>query len=232
MNFVDKYKEDVTSLVIHQLSSLWTDIDENVIKTNVPLALSDIEENFLEVKNKRFFDEDSQEVMFSSFVSVQWMIFLYRLSNRIWRSNPNNTPKEADLVYYLNKSLHANDWFYQINLPKHFMCEHPLSSVLGKASYGDYLFVYQGTTIGGNRRNGELSYPVLGNNVTMYANSTILGDTIIGNNVIISANTYIINTNIPDNCIVFGSSPNLIIKEKTESQIREMTSHIWNWKEM
>ena len=47
------------------------------------------------------------------------------------------------------------------------------------------------------------------------------------NNVIISANSYLINETIPDNCIVFGQSPNIIIKKKSEEEIREMMEHIW-----
>jgi len=47
----------------------------------------------------------------------------------------------------------------------------------------------------------------------------VLGDSHIGNNVVISAETYIINENIPDNSIVFGKSPNLIIKTKSEEEI-------------
>lgn len=109
------------------------------------------------------------------------------------------------------------------------MAEHPLGSVLGKAQYSDYLFVYQGTTIGGNRKKGKLYYPKLGKNVVLYANATILGETTIGNNVIVSSNTYIINEKVPDNCIVFGQSPNIVIKEKSEPEILEMTKHIWRW---
>lgn len=76
---------------------------------------------------------------------------------------------------------------------------------------------------------GVLSYPVIGNNVVLYANSTILGNTKIGNNVIISANSYIINEIIPDNSIVFGTSPNLVIKRKSSDDILKKTSHIWKW---
>lgn len=126
--------------------------------------------------------------------------------------------------------MHSNDWFYAINLPKHFLCEHPLGSVLGRANYGDYFFIYQGTTVGGNRRrDGGIDYPVIGENVILYANATVLGDTHIGNNVVISADTYLINENIPDNCVVFGKSPNLIIKTKSEDEIKNYTEHIWGW---
>ena len=81
--------------------------------------------------------------------------------------------------------------------------------VMGRAQYGDYFLYYQGCTVGGNKSQ----YPVIGEHVTMFSNSKILGNSHIGNNVIISASTYIINQNIPDNSIVFGMSPDIIIKE-------------------
>lgn len=70
---------------------------------------------------------------------------------------------------------------------------------------------------------------MLGNNILIYANSTILGNCHIGNNVIISAESYIINETIPDNCIVFGKSPDIVIKNKSEEEIKDMTSFIWKW---
>ncbi len=53
---------------------------------------------------------------------------------------------------------------------------------------------------------------MLGNNITMYSNSKILGKSKIGDNVIIGANAYVKDTDIPDNSMVFGEFPNLIIK--------------------
>lgn len=83
--------------------------------------------------------------------------------------------------------------------------------------------------MGGNRSKGVLSYPKIGTNVILFANATVLGDSYIGNNVVIAAGTQIINETIPDNCIVFGKSPELIIKEKTEAEIKKYTQHIWGW---
>lgn len=166
------------------------------------------------------------DMVFNPMHTVTWAIFLYRLSRLLYLAG---NIYEADCVYYLNKIMNSVEWFYQVELPEHFMAEHPLGSVLGKAQYSDYLFVYQGTTIGGNRKKGKLYYPKLGKNVVLYANATILGETTIGNNVIVSSNTYIINEKVPDNCIVFGQSPNIVIKEKSEPEILEMTKHIWRW---
>ena len=226
MNITDK-PEVVKQLVFRQLSNYWIDTDTVVIEDAIDETLRQMNNNFKDLPNGRF--AKGGEAIVSPYMSVQWMILLYRLAHQIYLNGDGSTPKEADQVYYLNKIMHANDWFYAIDLPIHFLCEHPLGSVLGRAEYGDYLFIYQGTTVGGNRSKGKLSYPKMGNNVIMYANSTVLGNSTIGNNVVISAETYIINDNVPDNCIVFGRSPNLKIIKKNENDIKKYTKHIWGW---
>ena len=180
--------------------------------------------NYSMVASLRLFQDES--MIFNPMHTVTWAIFLYRLSRLLYL---NGDVHEADCVYYLNKIMNSVEWFYQVELPTYFMAEHPLGSVLGKAEYSDYLFVYQGTTVGGNRKENILYYPQIGENVILYANATILGETRIGNNVIVSANSYIINEGIPDNCIVFGQSPHIFIKEKSEMEIKKMTKHIWKW---
>ncbi len=215
---------NIEEILFHQLKSKWPQVDEELIKQSIPAALDIIEKNYQGMPNPRFWD--GHDVVFSPYMSTQWMNFLYRLSHELYL---NGAGIAADQVYYLNKIMHSNDWFYAIDLPVHFNCEHPLGSVLGRAEYGDYLFVYQGTTVGGNRSHGELKYPTLGDNVVLYANATVLGDCHIGSNVLVSAGTYLINETIPDNSIVFGSSPNVIIKEKTEEDIKQYTKHIWGW---
>ena len=146
------------------------------------------------------------------FNTVQYCMFLYFFSNELSDSNL----QLADKVYYLNKMLNAVDLYHEIKLPDVWGCEHPLGAVMGKAKYGERFFFYQGCTVGGNRKNGELFYPEIGEDVMMYSNSKILGNSVIGNRVILSANTYIINSIIPDDVIVFGSSPDLVIKERHE----------------
>lgn len=156
--------------------------------------------------------------------SVQYMILLYWLSRVMFQKDGSGV--NAEKVYYLNKVLHSVDIFYEVNLPAVWCAEHPLGSVMGRAQYGDRFFFYQGCTVGGNKG----FYPVLGENVVLYANSKILGDCKIGNYVILAANTYIRDQNIPDNCIVFGQSPNLLIKQKSKREIQELqiADSLWN----
>ena len=102
-------------------------------------------------------------------------------------------------------------------MPEYFLVDHPLSSVIGRATIGNGFAFIQGCSVGGN--NGV--YPVIGENVFMYSNSKILGKSHIGNNVLIGANTYIKDMDIPDNVIVFGQYPNVIIKKNHHEMIRQ-----------
>lgn len=76
---------------------------------------------------------------------------------------------------------------------------------------GENLFVGHGATIGKGRpaEDGRV-YPVLGNNVEVYANAIVFGGINVGNNVKIGAGA-VVNKDIPDNCTVVGN-PGRIVK--------------------
>lgn len=118
--------------------------------------------------------------------------------------------------------------YWDVNLPPHFIVDHPLGTVLGHDEFGDYLSVYQGVTVGGNvDKSGKWVYPKLGNYVTMYANSSVLGSSEIGDYVILSANSLVFNEKIPANSLVFGQSPNLTVKTYTQDYIRAKLIKEW-----
>lgn len=212
-----------------QLSNFWGETyQEQLINETIEEALDKCFFSFSKLALSRCYN--GKKVIFSPYDTVQWAVFLYYLSNLLWKKSYLN---EATVVYYLNKIMHSVEWFYEIELPVHFFAEHPHNSILGKARYGDYFFCFHGTTVGANYKDdGSPVYPRLGDNVFMCANSSILGDSSIGNNVIISANTHIKNMNIPDNSIVFGNSLNnggVFIKQMSEFQIKRRTSKFWRW---
>lgn len=212
----------ISNLVLHQLNTYWTGVDEMNIRKSVPEALRLMDAGFRDINSPRF--QVDGATRFNPLMSVHWMIFLYRLSNILYK---NGEGASADQVYYLNKIMHSIDWFYAIDLPIHFLCEHPLGSVLGKASYGDYLLIYQGTTVGGSIKAGVLYYPVFGENIIMFANSSVIGKCHVGCNVIISAGAKVVNQDVPSNSVVFGESPNLIIKVKDEKMMKAKINEYW-----
>lgn len=208
-------KEILTQIRL-QLSNFFSSVDFQYIENQLEKAYVRCM-NSIAASNDKYMKNNDGSPRFLIYHSGCWALFLYYLSNCIGKCPGGGI--SAEQVYYLNKILHCVDWFYQIDLPEHFMVEHPIGSVLGRASYGDYLYIYQGVTIGGNieSKTGRTVYPVLGNNVLMYAGSRIIGNSHIGSNVILGANTYVINEDIPDNSIVFGSSPDLVIRNDPEA---------------
>lgn len=78
---------------------------------------------------------------------------------------------------------------------------------------GDNLFVGHGATIGKGRpaMDGRV-YPIIGNNVEIYANAVVFGGITIGNNVKIGAGA-VVNKDVPDNCTVVGNPGKIILKD-------------------
>jgi len=182
-----------------------TESESSLIDECLHTALEKTSFCFNHTKNKYYRKED--EAYFSPFHSGQYSIFLYYLSRVVFERN-KKTSILADKIYYLNKLMNGLDLYYEVEMPDIFMLDHPLGSVLGRAKYGNFFTFSQQCTIGNNRG----IFPTIGEHVTMYSGSKIIGKCNIGDNVQIAANTYIKDTDIPSNSIVFGSSPNLIVK--------------------
>lgn len=206
-------RSQILDNLCRQVDSFFSCTEEErfVLETYLDKALERVEKCFQGVDNK-YFKTESGGVKFNPYHSVQYMTFLYVLANELYRNGMSSTL--SDKLYYLNKTMNGLDMFYAIELPEVWSAEHPVGSVLGRAKYGDGFFFYQGCTVGGNRgKDGMLHYPVIGNNVRMYANSSFIGKCNIGDNVTLGAGALVKDEDIPSNSIVFGQSPNLIIKE-------------------
>ena len=208
--------KEILSLLLLQLKGHFyiSSEEELLIAAHFDKALEACDINFSHSENKYFIveTEGGNTCRFNPYHSVQYMIFLYYLSHELYKSRAGEI---CDKIYYLNKIFHAVDLFYAIDLPASFGAEHPLGTVMGRAKYGNGFFFYQGCTVGGTRdHEGNLLYPVIGENVHMFSNSSILGNSHIGNNVDIGAGAIVKNQNVPDDSVVFGESPNLIIKMK------------------
>lgn len=79
---------------------------------------------------------------------------------------------------------------------KGFHICHPVGIVIGTCTIGENFMVYQGCTVGSgmekvNAKSGS-SHPVIGNNVRLCANSSILGGVCVTNNVVIGAHSLVI----------------------------------------
>ena len=64
--------------------------------------------------------------------------------------------------------------------------------------------IHKGVTIGEENRGIRKGTPVIGNEVWIGVNATIVGKINIGNDVLIAPNTFV-NCDIPDHSVVYGN---------------------------
>lgn len=149
---------------------------------------------------------DGDRTYFSHLHTDQYAEFLYFVANCIYRDDGDI--RLAKKLYALNKALHAIELFYEVAMPDVFMLVHPVGTVLGRATYGNYLVVYQNCTVGARNR----IYPALGEKVVMYSGSRIMGRSIIGENCVVAPGSVVLDSDIPANMLVSGTSPNTQFK--------------------
>lgn len=212
--------KDTFEIVLRQLNAFWpTMVDEQKMLCAISQAIEKTVVSYNDSNTTYYLQRG-----FTILNTTVYAVFLYHLAHII---GLGGEVELADKLYYLNKIINCVEWYWNIELPEHFVVEHPIGTVLGKAVYGDYLCVFQGVTVGANFREKECIWPTIGDHVTLYANSSIIGNCHIGSNVIVAANAFILNEDISENSIVFGSSPNLTIRECTIDENRKMMVRIW-----
>ena len=129
-------------------------------------------------------------------------IFIYRLAHVLYMLNIPFLPRMMTEYAHQKTGIDINPG---AEIGKHFCIDHGTGIVIGEtAILGDNVKLYQGVTIGaksfekdenGHPVKGGKRHPNIGNNVTIYANATILGgDTNIGDNCVIGGNTWIIES--------------------------------------
>jgi len=212
-------QSEIIALLKKQLTNLFTydpHCEDEALSAAIIEALGRCERCFSRSIQKRY--KKDGVPCFSPWHSGQYAIFLYFVSNSLSRAAHGSL---ADRVYYLNKALNGIDLFHEITMPEYFALDHPVGSVLGRATYGDGFTFSHNCTVGNNHD----VYPCIGVNVRMMSGSKILGGCNIGDNVILSANSYIKDMDIPPCSLVFGQYPNVTLKHRDESYFINSTGN-------
>lgn len=84
---------------------------------------------------------------------------------------------------------------------KGLLVVHGFSTIINAKKIGENFTIYQQCTVG----HGKTGNPVIGNNVTMYAGSIIVGNITIGDNCVIGAGA-VVNKSIPNNSTCVGQN--------------------------
>lgn len=84
------------------------------------------------------------------------------------------------------------------DIGKNIMLPHPIGIVIGEGvKIGDNCTIYQNVTLG--RKNKDAAeYPTIEDDVTIYCNSTVVGDVTIGNGTVIGCNSIVLKSVEPN----------------------------------
>ena len=106
-------------------------------------------------------------------------------------------------------SMHVSPY---CKIGKGFHLPHPVGIVIGSSvSLGFNVSVYQNCTLGG-ARIGDVkkgNQPTVGNNVTIFAGSLVLGRVTVADNVIIAANSVLLKD--AEECGIYAGTPAKLI---------------------
>lgn len=126
--------------------------------------------------------------------------------------------------------------YYELRLRKEYACHiaykanfgsglrlpHPVGIVVGDgATVGANATIYQNVTIGAARMgDGEKGlYPVIGNNVTIFAGAALIGAIRVGDNAVVAANAVVVK-DVPANCVAVGV-PATIKPRKADAAVKQ-----------
>ncbi len=144
-------------------------------------------------------------------------IAVHRLANPLYRMGVPLLPRiMSEWAHHLSGvDIHPG-----AHIGEYFFIDHGTGVVIGETTQiGDRVKIYQGVTLGalsfssnpdGSLVKGGKRHPTIGDNVTIYANATILGgETEIGDRAVIGGGTWITESVPADSRVVLGRSDSL-----------------------
>jgi len=153
---------------------------------------------------------------FNVLQSSQHTIFLYYLANSIWKGSGDTSAPVR--LFLMNKAFNGIDLFYEIAMPEVFYIGHSLGIVLAKATYGNYLVLYQNSTVGRHKDR----IPVIGDRVVLYPNTAVVGSSVVENDTVVSQGVSVLNKTVPTGMMAFAGGPGeLVFRPRPDDLLAE-----------
>lgn len=210
--------DELSAYLARQLSTFFPDRDvaAGELRAAVAGALERVEHCFSRVRRRGYWAEG--HATFDHLYTDQYAAFLWFVGNTLHKTGGDR--RLATKTYALNKALHALDVYFEVSMPEVFCFQHPVGTVIGRATLANYLFVYQGVNLGGSV---DLDYPTLGEGVVLFNGAAVTGKTVVGANVWVGPQANVKEGAVPPSSVVFGAGPGMVIKPTT----RDVRKHFF-----
>lgn len=158
-------------------------------------------------------------------------ITVYRIAHELWLLGIPMIPR---IMTEYAHSITGIDIHPGAKIGKYFFIDHGTGIVIGETTeIGDNVKIYQGVTLGalstrkGQQLKGVKRHPTIGDNVTIYSGTTILGgDTVIGNGATIGGNAFIVSS-VSEGMKVSVKNPELQFSRGTSGEL--VQEEFWDW---
>ncbi len=147
-------------------------------------------------------------------------ITVHRLAHELYEQNVPMIPRIMSEYAHRETGI---DIHPGATIGKNFFIDHGTGVVIGEtAIIGDNVKIYQGVTLGamsfpkderGRIIKGGKRHPTIEDDVTIYAEATILGDIVVGKGAVVAGNVWVKESVSPGDT-VFTASPELLFKHK------------------
>ncbi len=158
-------------------------------------------------------------------------ITVYRISHELYNLGVPLIPR---IISEYAHNLTGIDIHPGASIGKYFFIDHGTGVVIGETTViGENVKIYQGVTLGalstrkGQQLKGVKRHPTLGDNVTIYSGTSVLGgETVIGDGVTIGGNAFIVNS-VSNGMKVSVKNPELEFSRSSSSDSSQ--GEFWDW---
>lgn len=159
-----------------------------------------------DIKSKHLYKFETENIsqlikIFSLDITIE-AVYLYRLQREIYIK-----VGECNVLYILSNLMKIRagiEIYFSTKIGKGLNIQHGCGTVIGpRYTIGDNFTIHQGVTLGQMQLNSPNESIQIGDNVTLFAGSKVLGNIKIGDNVMVGANS-VLQRNAESNTVYVG----------------------------
>ena len=206
-------ENELLDYIIKQVNVFFPDKEvkiNNDIENSFRLSLLRLEYCFKFINNSAY--TKNGITIFDHLHTDQYLQFLYFWANTHWRMgyDENFSKKLGNLHRYLSGMFLS----YKCELPDIFFIFHSVGTVVGNATYDNFLVISQSVTINTGDTVEDIKRPVLGKGLYLATHAKIIGNQEIGDYVSIGVEATSYKDNVPTNSVIINIKGENIVKPR------------------